>query len=248
MASKATVVLLFLWGNGRFSAEDNAKFSARFSFFENKRLKGYVARRFDSRSLLSCGQQCLRKTWCTSINFKFSTKRKDEGTCELNKHEMSIVDENNNFSDDEGTTFSLLHRVCEKGWVLHSRSCYLVLDTPTQSWTEARRICKSHGGDLPVIRSADENKFMRKSVQGLRVWIGLYRKSENEFYWVDDTPVTSQFSSWAKREPSSKKNEECVHMYAGKDPKSGKWNDAPCNFPRHFKIAAPSTICQRGLF
>ena len=111
MASKATAVLLFLLGNARFSAEDNAKCSARFSFFENKRLKGYVAKRFDSRSLLSCSQQCLRNTWCTSTNFKFSLKRKDEGTCELNKHEMFIVNENNNFSDDEGATFSLLHKV-----------------------------------------------------------------------------------------------------------------------------------------
>ena len=111
MASKATVVLLFLLGNVRSSAEDNLKISARFSFFDNKRLKGYVVRRFDSRSLLSCGQQCLRNTWCTSTNFKFFLKRKGEGSCELNKHEMSIVNENNNFSDDEGTTFSLLHKV-----------------------------------------------------------------------------------------------------------------------------------------
>ena len=114
MASQTTIVWLFLLVTTlRFSAEENPKIS-RYSFFEtleNKRLKGYLAKRFDSPSLLSCGQQCLRNTWCTSTNFKFSSKKKEEGTCELNKHDLSIVNEKNNFFDDEGTTFSLLHKV-----------------------------------------------------------------------------------------------------------------------------------------
>lgn len=111
MASKVTVVLLFLLGNAHFSPEDNPQNFGFFETLENKRLKGYLAKRFDSPSLLSCGQQCLRNTWCTSTNFKFSSKGKDEGTCELSKHDMSIVNENNNFSDDDGTTFSLLLKV-----------------------------------------------------------------------------------------------------------------------------------------
>ncbi|PFX12675.1 hypothetical protein AWC38_SpisGene23325 [Stylophora pistillata] len=73
-----------------------------------RKLNGYVAKRLDSPSLLSCGQQCQRNTWCTSTNFKFSFKGKEEGTCELNKHDMSTVNETNNFSDDQQTTFSLL--------------------------------------------------------------------------------------------------------------------------------------------
>ncbi|XP_022809969.1 uncharacterized protein LOC111346988 [Stylophora pistillata] len=125
MALKTTVVLLFLLGNVRFSAENNTKIS-RFSFFEtlqNRRLNGYVAKRFDSPSLLSCGHQCLINTWCTSTNFKFSFKGKDKGTCELNKHDTSTVNENNNFFDDEETTLSMLLKGCQMTSCLNGGSC-----------------------------------------------------------------------------------------------------------------------------
>ena len=31
-----------------------------------------------------------------------------KGTCELNKHDISLVDENANFHDQQGVTFSML--------------------------------------------------------------------------------------------------------------------------------------------
>ena len=43
---------------------------------------------FDSPSLLSCGDSCLRNSWCTSTNFKTVSKN-GKGTCELNKHEAN---------------------------------------------------------------------------------------------------------------------------------------------------------------
>ena len=49
-------------------------------------------------------------------------------------------------------------------------------------------------------------------MQHFGVWIGLYRKPDNEFYWIDDTPVTGQFSAWAKGEPNSGQ-EKCANIY-----------------------------------
>ena len=114
MASKKTILFLLLVQTPAvIFSEDNLIFSRSFHFkpWENKQLMGYVVKRFDSPSLLSCGQQCLRNAWCTSTNFKLSSKKDGEGTCELNKHDISVVNENNKFSDQEGVTFSLLLKV-----------------------------------------------------------------------------------------------------------------------------------------
>ena len=108
-----TTVLLFLFQTAAIvSAVKSLK--SRSSYFktqENKQLMGYVVERFDSPSLLSCGQQCLRNPWCTSTNFKLSSEKDGEGTCELNKHDISVVNENFNFADQEGVTFSLILKV-----------------------------------------------------------------------------------------------------------------------------------------
>ena len=90
-----------------FSVEE-APILSRSSYLrtlQNKQLKGYVVKRFDSPSLLSCGQECMRNEWCTSTNYKI------EGTCELNKHDMSVITDNSNFHDEQGATFSMLLKV-----------------------------------------------------------------------------------------------------------------------------------------
>ena len=30
-----------------------------------------------------------------------------------------------------------------------------------------------------------------------------YRQADNAFYWIDNTPLTGQFSAWGNGEPSS---------------------------------------------
>ena len=49
--------------------------------------------------------------WCTSINYKMSSKKDGKGTCELNKHDISLVNENSNFHDQPGVTFSMMLKV-----------------------------------------------------------------------------------------------------------------------------------------
>ena len=96
-----------------FSAKEASTFSlsSNFRTLENKQLIGYVVKRFDSPSLLSCGQQCMRKEWCTSTNYKMSSKKDGKGICELNKHDISLINEITNFHDEEGVTFSMLLKV-----------------------------------------------------------------------------------------------------------------------------------------
>ena len=106
-------VLFQINSAANFSTENNSasSLSSYFATQEDKQLMGYVVKRIHSPSLLSCGQQCLRNAWCTSTNFKLSSKKDGEGTCELNKHDFSVTDENINLYDQLGFTFSMLLKV-----------------------------------------------------------------------------------------------------------------------------------------
>ena len=92
---------------------DLASRSAYFITRENQQLEGYVAERFESPSLLSCCHSCLRNAWCTSTNFEASTKKNGNGMCELNKHNISLVNEDTIFSDQQGSSFSMLRKVTD---------------------------------------------------------------------------------------------------------------------------------------
>ena len=64
------------------------------------------------------------------------------------------------------------------------------------------------GGDLPIIRSEAENNFTRdliikqQTVPYRGTWLGLYRKADTKFYWVDDAPLEGQYSAWMSGEPN----------------------------------------------
>ena len=93
--------------------EPSVKSISRSAFFvsrKNTRLVGHAINLFYSPSLLLCGQVCLSKTWCTSVNFKVSFKKDGKGPCELNKHDWPLIDEHGILSQ-QGVTFSLLLKV-----------------------------------------------------------------------------------------------------------------------------------------
>ncbi|XP_020606613.1 uncharacterized protein LOC110045350 [Orbicella faveolata] len=84
--------------------------SAYFTTHENQRLEGHVVEQFESPSSISCSYSCLRNPWCTSTNFNVLSGKNDRGTCELNKH--GVLDENSEFHEKDGVTFSLIQKGC----------------------------------------------------------------------------------------------------------------------------------------
>ena len=92
------------------AAEDAASSrSAYFTTHENQRLDDHVVEQFESPDSISCSYSCLRHPWCTSTNFKMLSEKNGKGTCELNKH--GVLDENTEFHEQEGVTFSLILKV-----------------------------------------------------------------------------------------------------------------------------------------
>ena len=68
-------------------------------------------KRFDSPSLSSCSRLCMENDWCTSTNYKMSSKKDGKGTCELNKLDISLINEKTNIYDEHGVAFSILLKV-----------------------------------------------------------------------------------------------------------------------------------------
>ncbi len=138
---------------------------------------------------------------------------------------------------------------CPQGWVRHGYLCYHVNDTPTLKWNDARTTCQNLGGDLAIIRSEDENNFItdlvmkQQPVPDLGAWIGLYRKNDTKFYWIDDTPLEGQYSAWASGEPNGL-HTKCVHTLTALI-KLGKWNDNYCGLPEGNRHGVPVILCQK---
>ena len=96
-----------------FFADTDAIFSrsAYSGTQENKQFKGYVCKQFKSASSISYSQSCLRNARCTSTNFKEFPTKDGMGTCELNKHEMPLANEDTKIDDQQGVIFSMIMKV-----------------------------------------------------------------------------------------------------------------------------------------
>ncbi|XP_078349233.1 perlucin-like protein [Oculina patagonica] len=142
--------------------------------------------------------------------------------------------------------------VCSDGWVVHGDSCFLVIDIPAKEWNDARRNCLKLGGDLAKITSAAENQFIsdlitKQEKTGRGAWIGLHRKPDKKFYWVDGTPDLTGYKGWKYGEPNNanKGDEDCVNMI-GTGSAKGKWNDIPCTLPFSGQNAGPVVVCKKN--
>ena len=115
-------------------------------------------------------------------------------------------------------------------------------------WEDARNFCRNVGADLPIITSRDQNKFIwelslaQETVTEFGVWIGLYRKADNEFYWVNGQKFhEGVYRPWGGNNPDNYNGKEgCVHVI------HGEWNDFPCDANDEV-LKAPVVVCQKKL-
>ena len=125
-----------------------------------------------------------------------------------------------------------------------------MINIPTLKWSDARKTCQNLGGDLAIIRTAEENNFTfglvkkQMTITDWGVWLGLTRKSDKKFYWVDGTPLTGHYSAWGSGEPSNPNSEYCSNMF-GTGSRQGKWNDIWCSLREDQLKKAPSILCQK---
>ena len=149
---------------------------------------------------------------------------------------------------------------CPAGWVRHGTSCYYIDDTPTQTWSAARAACRGLRADLPIITSAEKNKFIgdlvfkQTTLTWGGAWIGIQRKqADDKLYWIDGTPVAGGYTSWARGNPSnSGGNEDCGHIMGKAGPgwehQEKMWNDVRCALTASwFRNRYPVILCEKSL-
>ena len=144
--------------------------------------------------------------------------------------------------------------VCPDGWLNYGSSCYYVKDTVTRKQSDARQHCQNLGGDLAIIKSENQNDFIFNLIRSQNTftkwgaWIGMERKPDGKFYWIDNTPEEGSYSIWSDGEPNNfRRSENCVQMY-GNSPLEKEWNDLFCEVSEVELNNAPVIVCQRSMW
>ncbi|KAI4892407.1 hypothetical protein NFI96_008851, partial [Prochilodus magdalenae] len=76
-------------------------------------------------------------------------------------------------------------------WRYFNSSLYYI-STEKRSWSESRQYCTDSGADLVIINSREEQDFINRLRGDQTAWIGLiYRNTEKDWIWVDDSPVAT---------------------------------------------------------
>ncbi|NP_001093472.1 uncharacterized protein LOC561255 precursor [Danio rerio] len=84
-----------------------------------------------------------------------------------------------------------------------------------KNWTEAQIYCRENYTDLATVDNMNDTIQLMKSVNDVRLWIGLQRK----WQWSSGDPAL--FLNWANQQPDGK--DECAFM------RNGEWHDWPCS-------------------
>ncbi|XP_051783784.1 C-type lectin domain family 4 member E-like [Erpetoichthys calabaricus] len=137
--------------------------------------------------------------------------------------------------------------VCEVGWVLFNSKCYF-FSTVKLTWELSRDQCVIKGGHLVIVESSREQEFLENKINIMGgeekfYWIGLNDKvKENEFVWVDGTPLSTNNRFWDGNQPNGDFNENCVQIWM----KSvwNHWHDFPCATPTKWVCETTSSLLQ----
>nr|XP_027300396.2 C-type lectin domain family 17, member A [Anas platyrhynchos] len=124
---------------------------------------------------------------------------------------------------------------CPAGWLQFAGTCYL-FSTDAKPWMEAKDSCAGLGGQLAIVKSELENKFLANYIMETRVfWLGLSdMHKEGDWQWVDGRSLSLSF--WGSGEPNNvgQHGEDCATVSS-----RGLWNDATCS-------GAEAWICERS--
>lgn len=114
---------------------------------------------------------------------------------------------------------------CMTDWVKHSSRCFF-LSVDRKHWVAARGACVHLGGDMTVVSSLSDQKFLTTLVnkatanQHIAAWIGLNDMVVPDIYqWVNGSEVITAY--WKKN--TTQKRNGCVAIVAPAEIGEGNW-------------------------
>uniref|UniRef100_H3C0L1 C-type lectin domain-containing protein n=1 Tax=Tetraodon nigroviridis TaxID=99883 RepID=H3C0L1_TETNG len=169
-----------------------------------------------------------------SINLKLNELRTSSET--VSRHSDFLLSLNNSMTDVQTDAASLRAQQeelasrlgCPLEWLNYRDKCYF-FSKDLHSFDDAKTTCDSLSASLLVINDKEEQKWLRKQVQGKGYfWIGLTDKEEeNVWRWLDGTQPA--FTMWKPGQPD---NWGHGHDISGEDcaglVHEALWNDFFC--------------------
>ncbi|KAG7334761.1 hypothetical protein KOW79_001357 [Hemibagrus wyckioides] len=153
--------------------------------------------------------------------------------CPLDAHTLPEQDRNHSAGDCKlknvtVTSHKQIRRCSAGERQIQYKDRLYIFPADEMSWISSREKCQELGGDLVIINSKQEHKFlvgaMNTFINSLH-WIGLRNaEKEGRWLWVDETPLMQNLSWWKDTEVDTvSAREDCVGYY------DGQWVDLPCS-------------------
>lgn len=132
---------------------------------------------------------------------------------------------------------------------MYEEHYYEFCEAPQRTWEAARAHCQQMLGDLVIVDDESEYNFILEQFGvndfTTRVWIGLTDAvSEDDFAWVDRSPLGLGFAPWLKGEPNNIASDapgpaNCVALV--EELFQDGWRDQTCTSMRAF-------VCESAIF
>ncbi|KAL4239660.1 chromatin-modulating protein mrc1 [Mactra antiquata] len=123
-------------------------------------------------------------------------------------------------------------------WTDGSTTLCVKVHNEHQNWEDARKTCIADGGDLVVLDNVDKALIARREATAdstldgqSGIWIGAKDFNDNnQFLWVDNTPVVVANGDWDNGQPNyhdGGHEQDCALMWGG-SPTHFQWHDDWC--------------------
>ncbi|XP_038677099.1 C-type lectin domain family 6 member A-like [Scyliorhinus canicula] len=94
-------------------------------------------------------------------------------------------------------------RICDPGWLLFSRSCFLLTNTRL-SWEQSKDLCLSKHGHLAIANHDQVQNFLFEQAKEMAYWIGMSDSlTEGNWIWMDGSKVKDGITFWGPGQPDN---------------------------------------------
>ncbi|KAG7156359.1 macrophage mannose receptor 1-like 9 [Homarus americanus] len=150
------------------------------------------------------------------------------------------------------------HYICKKktggcvaGWEEFAGACYYFItgNDDFLVWEDAKASCEDIGASLVVLETQDEDIFIRGHIPETEsIWLGLYSKPKEEFYWMNGATIASYNFSFMKQEDTrialSSNSSKCVFFQVSVWDKglqkNSSWVPVDCQEAKFYACEVPA--------